>query len=1033
MGRSASSCFKIITCSCDSVDHDDLQTPESKGSSDRRGWGFRKRSARHRVLSNSVISEATSSANKENSESTAVDFQEQHKSIPGKSLTDGKSELSTEVNSKLLDAVVARDDDATLDEFNVILIQAAIRGFLARRVLLKSKNIIKLQAAFKGHLVRKHAVGTLRCVQAIVKIQALVRARHARRHIEGLNAFEKQSENCGNAYHDSTIVGMSKNEANRNVTISIEKLLSNGFAKKLLDSTPRTKPINIKCDPSKSDSAWKWLEMWMSVSLMSNNESQASGLAAEQHEREEIGHPDSKEDIVIPSECTSESVGLKSNAEVLSDATENADNLDLQSCRSTAPSLSQKVELPEPQNFNESNMTFNVTDSLSIPLNEADMLPKVESKSDPGKPEREHEQEIHHDEEKFSTKQPETEMSELFDESNTTYNVINSLPIQLNETDLLVKVEPESDLGKDEREHEQDIHQDEEKFSTKRPETEPPEPFDDSNTTSNVNNALPIQLNETDLLAKMEPESDPLKSERDHEKDIQQDEEKFSTEQPETELPELFDESNTTYNAINALPIQLNKTDLLEKVEPASDPVKAEGEHEEDIHHDEEMFSTQKPETEPPEPFGESNAYNVNDSSHIQLNETDLLVKVEPESDPGKAEREHEQYIHDEEKFSTDQPEIEANKISFGSRETSNPSYIDSQLKFEELSSAAYTPQLTSSTSHGLATESIGDKTDQQFGSREVGLPENSIYQASTVQDGTTLGSGTELLIASNPDSPDRSQVEAVEFEPKQKISDETDHPKSNENLEVEANDKPSMPATDLPSINSDQLELDCGVNSANVECASSIIPIDSPQVDKKPDTDPSKMHLEVGSEASHPVYKSSSEASPKSHITVSESQATPSTQASIDFKEIRDKKTESNRKSRYPLAGKGPPSNDNPDSVARGSLEQLAMEHKTGKRRKSFGSTRPDHGDQEPRDSSNSLPSYMQTTESTRAKAIANRSPRSSPDMQDKDIYVKKRHSLPGGNEQQGSPRRQWSMSQAQQNSPGNGIHSPQERRWRR
>ncbi|CAI9755897.1 unnamed protein product [Fraxinus pennsylvanica] len=1030
MGRSAPSCFKIITCSCDSGDHDDLQTPESKSSSDRRGWGFRKRSARHRVLSNSVISEATSSANKETSESTAVDFQEKHKSVPEKSSTDGKSELSTEVNSKLLDAVVARDDDATLNEFNVILIQAAIRGFLAQRVLLKSKNIIKLQAAFKGHLVRKHAVGTLRCVLAIVKMQALIRARHARRRIEGLNSFEKQSENCGNAYHDSTIVGMSKNEANRNVTISIEKLLSNGFAQKLLDSTPRTKSINIKCDPSKSDSAWKWLEMWMSVSLMSNNKSQASGLAAEQHEREEIGHPDSKEDFVIPSECTSESVGLKSCAEALSGATENADNLDLQSCRSTAPLRSQKVELPEPQNFNESNMTCNVTDSLSIPLNETDMLPKVESKSDPGKPEREHEQEIHHDEEKFSTKQPETEMSELFDESKTTNNVINSLPIQLNETDLPVKVEPESDPGKVEREREKEIHRDEEKFSTKRPETEAPEPFDDSNTTYNVNNALPIQLNETDLLAKMEPESDQLKSEREHDQDIQQDEDKFSTKQPETEPPESFDESNTTYNAINALPIQLNKTDLLEKVEPASDPVKAEGEHEEDIHHDEEKFSTKKPETEPPEPFGESNAYNVTDSSHIQLNKTDLLAKVEPESDPGKAEREHEQSIHhDEEKFSTEQPEIEANKFSFGSRKTSNPSYIDSQLKFQELSSAA---QLTSSTSHGLATECNGDRTDQQFGSSEVGLPESSIYQASTVQVGT-LGSGTELLIASNPDSPDRSQVEAVEFEPKQKISDETDHPKSNENLEVEANDKPSMPATDLPSINSDQLELDCGVNSANVECATSIIPIDSPQVDKKPDTDPSKMHLEGGSEASHPVYKSSSEASPKSHITVSDSQATPSTQVSKDFKEIRDKKTESHRKSRYPLAGKGPRSNDDHDSVARSSLEQLAMEHKTGMRRKSFGSARPDHGDEEQRDSSNSLPSYMQATESTRAKAIANRSPRSSPDMQDKDIYVKKRHSLPCGNEQQGSPRRQWSMSQAQQNSPGNGIHSPQERRWRR
>lgn len=45
--------------------------------------------------------------------------------------------------------------------------------------MLKLKNVVKLQAAVRGHLVRRHAVGTLRCVQAIVKLQLLVRARHA--------------------------------------------------------------------------------------------------------------------------------------------------------------------------------------------------------------------------------------------------------------------------------------------------------------------------------------------------------------------------------------------------------------------------------------------------------------------------------------------------------------------------------------------------------------------------------------------------------------------------------------------------------------------------------------------------------------------------------------------------------------------------------------------------------------------------------------------------------------------------------------
>lgn len=51
--------------------------------------------------------------------------------------------------------------------------------------MVKLKNVVKLQAAVRGHLVRRHAVGTLRCVQAIIKLQALVRARRARLLSEG--------------------------------------------------------------------------------------------------------------------------------------------------------------------------------------------------------------------------------------------------------------------------------------------------------------------------------------------------------------------------------------------------------------------------------------------------------------------------------------------------------------------------------------------------------------------------------------------------------------------------------------------------------------------------------------------------------------------------------------------------------------------------------------------------------------------------------------------------------------------------------
>ncbi|KAK1296909.1 Protein IQ-DOMAIN 32 [Acorus calamus] len=126
-------------------------------------------------------------------------------------------------------------------------------------------------------------------------------------------------------------------------------------------------------------------------------------------------------------------------------------------------------------------------------------------------------------------------------------------------------------------------------------------------------------------------------------------------------------------------------------------------------------------------------------------------------------------------------------------------------------------------------------------------------------------------------------------------------------------------------------------------------------------------------------------------------------------------------------LMAESSPSNLKSDSGARSSTEHLPKE-KIEKRRNSFGMSKPDHADNEPRVSnSNSLPNYMQATESAKAKVHANNSPKASPDLQDRDNYMKKRHSLPTGNgKQESSPRMQRSSSQAQQNGKGSAAQSP-------
>ncbi|XP_060206706.1 protein IQ-DOMAIN 18-like [Lycium barbarum] len=66
-----------------------------------------------------------------------------------------------------------------------ILIQTAFRGYLARRALIALQGIVKLQALIRGQNVRKQAKMTLKCMQALLRVQARVREQRARLSHDG--------------------------------------------------------------------------------------------------------------------------------------------------------------------------------------------------------------------------------------------------------------------------------------------------------------------------------------------------------------------------------------------------------------------------------------------------------------------------------------------------------------------------------------------------------------------------------------------------------------------------------------------------------------------------------------------------------------------------------------------------------------------------------------------------------------------------------------------------------------------------------
>ncbi|XP_020581651.1 protein IQ-DOMAIN 32-like [Phalaenopsis equestris] len=363
-------------------------------------------------------------------------------------------------------------------------------------------------------------------------------------------------------------------------------------------------------------------------------------------------------------------------------------------------------------------------------------------------------------------------------------------------------------------------------------------------------------------------------------------------------------------------------------------------------------------------------------------------------------------------------PEMETGRVMIESKKSKNPGFAAVQAKFEELSAA-------SSSNRSLSHASKDTKSD----SKSVHSQFNELRPIEN--NDVTFELGNEISTTSIAD---RSEAGLSELVPEVGTSKGKSCIVAS-STELNSGDMAAENEDFLCDSNEGQRQIMAEISENSARLSNTPEPIRVKQQSAESTT--SNTHMTDSSKGPK-IDRSSQEGSPRSHVTVPESQWTPPSQISAHEKTTKAENNVPLRKKRLQILINSSPTNLKNDSGAQTSGEHLKKEMKSVKRRNSFSTVKTDHVDHENSSSgSNLLPSYMQPTESARAKVNMSLSQKLSPDLHDKDNHVKKRQSLPNGDGNQGSsPRMQRSTSQVQQNLKGNGIHSPHnstDRRWLR